>query len=218
MAGRELAAAAARSLATQLGQQAARGRRLGRRRSHLARLLLLGRLHHGCQARGEVAEGGARARRLRPRACHQVRQRGRAACGDTRAQPLLHHAHCGLQRCHVAVRHLARQQLPQHHRKRKHVGLLVVWLVLNDLGRHPAVCARLRCHVPRVLNDARHAKVGDLDNAVVIHEQVGGLEVAVDDLALVQVVHAARHFHRDLEDLRQPQRPLPPDVVVHAAP
>ena len=34
------------------------------------------------------------------------------------------------------------------------------------------------------------------------------LEVTVDDLALVQVVHATRHLHRQLQHVRQLQRPL----------
>jgi len=39
----------------------------------------------------------------------------------------------------------------------------------------------------------------------------------VDDLALVQVVHAPGHLHRHLEGLAELQGPLPPHPVVHAA-
>lgn len=44
-------------------------------------------------------------------------------------------------------------------------------------------------------------KVGNFHDAVVIHQQICGLEVPVDDLALVQVVHALAHLVGDLERL-----------------
>lgn len=92
--------------------------------------------------------------------------------------------------------------------KRVDVSRLAVRAVLNDLWRHPPVGASLGCHDAVWVEHARHAKVGNLDGADVVKQQVGSLEVAVHDAALVQVVHATAHFGCNLEHVGRLQRTM----------
>mmetsp|Transcript_22890 Transcript_22890/g.63243 ORF Transcript_22890/g.63243 Transcript_22890/m.63243 type:complete len:258 (-) Transcript_22890:1432-2205(-) len=207
-------------MAAQLGQQAARVARCGClldicHGTH-ARFFFLGSLQHRRQAGRELPEGWACSRVLVPCGGHELCQHGGAVWGDAWAQPFLYHTHSRLQWGHVTVRHLAGQQLPDDNRKGEDVGLLAIRLVLNDLWRHPAVGAGLCSHVA-CPNDACHAKISDLDDPMLIHEQVGCLQVSVHDFALVQVVHAPGHLQRHLEYLGKAHLALPADVVVHAA-
>mmetsp|Transcript_38454 Transcript_38454/g.96728 ORF Transcript_38454/g.96728 Transcript_38454/m.96728 type:complete len:261 (-) Transcript_38454:799-1581(-) len=88
--------------------------------------------------------------------------------------------------------------LPQHHPKPVHVARRCVVLILHDLWRHPPHRAAQHSH--RVGEQAGRAKVGHLDGPVAVHQQVGGLEVAVQDVALVQEVHAVGSIHGHAAD------------------
>ena len=78
--------------------------------------------------------------------------------------------------------------------------LVRVGPVLDDFGSHPAVRARLGRHDP-VGHHPRHTEVGDLHRAVLVHEEVGGLQVTVHDAHLVQIVHPAGHLDPDPDHL-----------------
>lgn len=49
------------------------------------------------------------------------------------------------------------------------------------------------------VKDARDAKISDFDHHVLCKEQVGRLEVAVDDAALVQVAEARSYIVEELQ-------------------
>mmetsp|Transcript_40490 Transcript_40490/g.103689 ORF Transcript_40490/g.103689 Transcript_40490/m.103689 type:complete len:300 (+) Transcript_40490:169-1068(+) len=187
---------------------------------HTVKSTALARIQHLVkllQPQHQVREDGPLIGILAPAQRHYLLQRVREVLPELRAEPLLHHCHRRLQRREPQVGDLPCQQLPDDDPKGKHVGLVVVWLVLNDLRRHPAVRARLCRHVAGVGQHTRHTKVPNLDNAVAVHQQVGGLQVSVDDVALVKVVHAARHGQRDLHYGSRLQTALAADDVVQAA-
>jgi hypothetical protein len=72
--------------------------------------------------------------------------------------------------------------------------------VLNHLGRH--VVERATCRAPMVARRVhRPAKVGNLEHVVEAHEQVLGLDVAVDHMLAVQVRQAVGHLARELLDV-----------------
>ncbi len=60
----------------------------------------------------------------------------------------------------------------------------------------------------RVLGAHGHAEVDDLGAAVRIHEHVGGLKVAVDNAALVPVVHRVADLHEEVEACLEIERLL----------
>ena len=71
----------------------------------------------------------------------------------------------------------------------------------DDLRRHPPVRPRLgRHHPPAGVEQPRDAEVCDLDAARIVEEEVRGLQVAVHDAALVEVVHAAGDLGSHLEE------------------
>jgi hypothetical protein len=49
---------------------------------------------------------------------------------------------------------------------------------------------------------AREPKIRDFEDPLVVHEEVGGLEVAVDHVGLVAVAEALQQLPRDALDLR----------------
>jgi hypothetical protein len=85
------------------------------------------------------------------------------------------------------------RQLPPHGRDAPHVDRLVVLLPReHDLGR-PVVARRDVARHLRVLEPGE-PKVAELEVAVFVDENVGRLEVAVDDAGRVDVFQAAEHL------------------------
>jgi hypothetical protein len=74
------------------------------------------------------------------------------------------------------------------------VDRLVVALGRDDLGRE--VVGRAAQRPGDVRHLFREAKVGDLEVAVAVEQQVLGLEVAVDDVHAVQVVEREHDLGR----------------------
>ena len=70
---------------------------------------------------------------------------------------------------------------------------------------HAPVSAGLCCHDARGVHDARNAKVCNLDGPRLVHEQVGGFEIPVHNLTLVEVVHPSAHLCANLQHQRQLQ-------------
>ncbi len=115
-------------------------------------------------------------------------------------------------------------ELPHDGAEGEDVDLLVVALVLEDLGRgelHGADGG----HDLVVGLDARHTEVADLHVHAAVHQQVRGLQVAVDHRRRqrVQVRHALRRVHRPLQPQRQLQLHRPParprhQQVAHVSP
>ena len=85
----------------------------------------------------------------------------------------------------------ARQQLVEHDAEREEVRAPVELLALDLLGRHVRRAAdhvaRARQLGGRGLGELADPEVGDLDPAVLRHEDVGRLDVAVQHAALVRV-------------------------------
>ena len=132
----------------------------------------------------------------------------------------------GLDAAHVGPRRLEREHVVQDERERVDVDGAAVGLVPEDLGRHEAVRAGLARH--RVLIVARRVdaavanraqlgepEVGHLERVREVEQQVGRLEVAVDDrrLARVQVVHALRKLDGVAQRARRPQHAGRRDAV-----
>jgi len=107
-------------------------------------------------------------------------------------------------------RRLADQELVREHAERPDIDLRVVRCFLDHLWREVVERAAQRAAVlPRA--DAP-AKVGDLDPAIRAHEQVLGLDVAVDHAALMAVVEP-RSCLRNVA--RRHHRRQPPEIGQH---
>ena len=92
--------------------------------------------------------------------------------------------------------------------ERVHVGLPVERLALGLLGggvAGGAEHARRRLGPGRLGEGAGQAEVGDAQPAVLAEQQVGGLDVAVDEAAAVGVVEGPGRLEADQEGLRRAQ-------------
>mmetsp|Transcript_11901 Transcript_11901/g.30077 ORF Transcript_11901/g.30077 Transcript_11901/m.30077 type:complete len:205 (+) Transcript_11901:1122-1736(+) len=171
-------------------------------------------LHDGAKAVQDLHKRGAVGLLVRPRAPyegldlgqHVVGQGGAVAANDH----LLQHRH----ELDVREVHAARHGLIQRDRVRVHVRLGGVVEPQHDLRRKPdGVGHAAQAH--RVGKRLRHAKVAHLGHHAVRgvqgHDQhVGALEVAVDDIQVVQVLTALAHVRQDAQ--LQVQRELPAGV------
>ena len=111
--------------------------------------------------------------------------------------------------CKVGVavkRALAGQQLVEHHASSKQVGPRVNRAAFQLLRRHVFEGADNRAlrarGVARVLN-TRNAKIGQLDSPIGLHQQIGGLDVAVHNFLLVCVAQRRQQVGHDAKRLRQ---------------
>jgi hypothetical protein len=107
-------------------------------------------------------------------------------------------------------RRASRDELVEHRAERVEVGL----------GRHLAAECLLRRHVrdradhhpvlgePRAVEADSQTEVADLGRAVLGEPDVAGLEVSVDDPALVREGQPAADTRRELERAREGQRPF----------
>jgi hypothetical protein len=89
---------------------------------------------------------------------------------------------------------------------REQVGARIDLLPLHLLGRHVlqrADHAALRARGFAGILDAGDAEVGELDAPARLDQQVGRLDVAVDDALLVRVVERAEQVADDLQRLLQ---------------
>lgn len=146
----------------------------------------------------------------------QSSRRGRRKDGRT-------HAEDGLHLGEVRPGVCAREHLDDEAAEGPDVGFGRVRGLLDDFGRHPVdgalkrgpmhlgageqVCSSSSQRAHRatrigskrtVLDLLRDAKVGDLDPALVVDEDVGALDVAVDDLALVEVFEPGEDLAHEL--------------------
>lgn len=112
----------------------------------------------------------------------------------------------GLDGGHALEGEEAGGELPEHDAEAVDVHLARVGLLLDHLGRHPAVGALVALGglAPRL--QAGGAEVGHLDPHLVVEQQVLGLEVTVHHALRVQVLHAARDVQRQLQDRLRRQR------------
>jgi len=89
-----------------------------------------------------------------------------------------------------------------------YIGLLRVRDLLDDLGGHPidrTLQRRTMQAIPWheiVLQFFRDAKVRNLDTALVVHQDVRSLDVAMDDASLVDVVQSFQDLADEVADER----------------
>mmetsp|Transcript_12912 Transcript_12912/g.37926 ORF Transcript_12912/g.37926 Transcript_12912/m.37926 type:complete len:253 (+) Transcript_12912:1320-2078(+) len=152
---------------------------------------------------------------------------------DARPAPLVHDKELGDDVVHVlgvvardglvlAPHHLAREavhgvgvegrlegeQFVKQAAKRPHVALVVVGAVLPHLGGHVVGRAHLGAREGvRGLEHLGDAKVAEFYVLVVHHEDVGALEVAVQDVLLVEALQAVAHLDEEGPDGLLPQQP-----------
>ena len=97
----------------------------------------------------------------------------------------------------LAVRRPAGKQLVHDAAERPNVGRRRVVLFHDHLGCDPVARAGDADAGVRVIDLHREAKVGDLQRAVGAHEDVLGLDVAVDAVHGVEVLQGVQHLARD---------------------
>ena len=106
-----------------------------------------------------------------------------------------------------AERAPARQELVEHAADAEQVGAAVDLGAFHLLGRHVVGGADDRAGPGhRRGGEPRHAEVHDLHRAVVVQEDVGGLDVAVHDAGLVSVCQPRQHLHQDVDLLLHAHR------------
>mmetsp|Transcript_18946 Transcript_18946/g.33792 ORF Transcript_18946/g.33792 Transcript_18946/m.33792 type:complete len:228 (-) Transcript_18946:1164-1847(-) len=138
--------------------------------------------------------------------------------GHRQHAPLEPHSPHHLHRVHVLPGRLPRDHFPQHHTEAVHVCGLSVPLAAQHLGRHPLRCAARRRSTGHegVGSDLRQPKVAELDLPRVVNQNVGALEVEVQDgrFPAVQVRHATGNAqgHRLLQLGLQRGFPLAQDA------
>jgi hypothetical protein len=86
----------------------------------------------------------------------------------------------------------------KHHAQREQIGLLVERIALDLLRAHVGRRAhahdegRVRCAL--LADVERQAEIGDLHVIVLIHQDVGGLDVPMHDALTVGVIQAIAHL------------------------
>ena len=117
---------------------------------------------------------------------------------------------------------VAREQLVQHHAERKDVALCVEWFSRRLLWRHVSnraehnTCPCVACgpHAGRIgrelglLSEFGQTKVGQLRVAVLGNQNVGGLDVAVQNPCSVRCGETVGHTRQQVDNL-SPRRRLP---------
>lgn len=92
--------------------------------------------------------------------------------------------------------------LIEQHAKRPDIGLKLVWLLGEELWRHVVRRTVLSDQqVPGVLDHGGDAEVADLGVAILLEEDVLGLDVPVDYLTVVTVLQAEADLREPVEDL-----------------
>ena len=113
-------------------------------------------------------------------------------------------------------RALACQQLVQHDASRKQISARVDRAALNLLWRHVFQGADHRAlgtgGLTRVLNTG-HPEVGQLDTPIRFHQQVGRLDVAVNNALLVRILKCRKQALHDAQGLRQRVDVAPVEVA-----
>jgi hypothetical protein len=118
-------------------------------------------------------------------------------------------------------RHGAGHGLREHDRERVQVGAAVEGRAGGLLGRR---VARRADHRTRRLRPARfrqrpcQAEVGDAHDAVLVEQEVGGLDVAVDEAAGVRVLERGRDLAPDVGRLRRRAAGTGVEEAAQAAP
>ena len=91
------------------------------------------------------------------------------------------------------------QQLIQQNPNRPNINLFVIPLVLENLRRH--VLVRAAEGLPRGTVHRAPSKIAKLGVSETVDQDILGLDVAVDDVASVQVGHAAADLLEEGEQL-----------------
>ncbi len=92
------------------------------------------------------------------------------------------------------------RNLEQRHTRTPHITRNRVTLPGNAFGRHIVRGANKRVRVTFGTELARNAKVAELDHAVAAEQNVGGLDVAMDDLLAVEVCEAVQDAFGDFAE------------------
>mmetsp|Transcript_19754 Transcript_19754/g.33953 ORF Transcript_19754/g.33953 Transcript_19754/m.33953 type:complete len:458 (+) Transcript_19754:746-2119(+) len=156
-------------------------------------------LQQPLEERLDLREGRTLLGALGPALVHQVAQRARARLGrleDLGAESAGGDTEAGRDRVQGAVGDAARDDLPGDDGEGVHVARLGVLLRAEDLRCSPAVGPCLARHVRVAVLEAAQAKVNELDVLrALLHQNILGFQVSVDNVVTVEV----RHRRRDLE-------------------
>ena len=108
-------------------------------------------------------------------------------------------------------------QLVEDTSQRPDITLVVVGFFFAKLGRKVVGCTDYSVRkVGCLVEHLSHAQVAYLNLILLRQKHVDGLDVSVEDLVAVQVVHAQAHFNKELPDLALTQ--LPPHLPLEVNP
>ena len=136
-----------------------------------------------------------------PAELHDLRILLRAVLGDSRAISF-DNSDRDLEGVEILEWNLLRVQLPHDDTERVDIGLSIVGLLLENLRGNPGDSTNVTSHV-LVLGreDSRQAEIAHLGVEFVIHKQVYTLQVAVNQVAVVQILHSTRGLQSELQNL-----------------
>lgn len=99
--------------------------------------------------------------------------------GDFRSMVAIQHGQRALDRRHVFVGTLARQELPQNDTVAVNVSLLIVGLIGQDFGSHPLDRAAVSRHAAILCLEAAETEITHLGRVTLVQENVGALQIAM---------------------------------------
>jgi len=131
---------------------------------------------------------------VRPARLDESGEGARTPRGNGGTTSLIQNRHGAGYGIHPLVRTFARQELPEYDAEAVHVRRLGVEFVGENFGSHPLHSTAVSGHDRLVRRfQSAQSEIGHLGSVALVQEDVGALQVTMEDrgLALVQVGHAA---------------------------